>query len=203
MENKTFNPTDFLFRVFPAVAGGFLGAGVFLLVFLILQVFASINFENTAFPVFAVLAISFSGSIVANLSAAYFITFANTDKYPKKRPILLNSFVITITLFLIGIPFIITSENKLGVVGSFFIFSIIASSIFLELYKNTSNAGGIHGVIFAGFLLNVIFSKFFELGEDAILVVFLIFLLPFAWFFITSLSIIGEIIFNLIKNNNK
>lgn len=200
MEKNIFNPTDFLFRIFPAVAGGFLGAGVFLLVLLILQMLAAISFENTAFPIFAVLMISFSGSVVANVSAAYFITLANPDKYPKKRPILINAFIVTIVLFLISVPFILILQNKFGVICLFFIFAIMASAIFLELYKNNFNIGGIHGILFAGLLLSIVFAKlFFGSGEEILSVVVLIFILPFAWFFVASLSLVGEIIAALIK----
>jgi hypothetical protein len=190
--------SDYFLRVFPATAGGFLGAGIFLLVFLFLQSPANSNADNEAFSSFAVLFISFCGAASANVFALLFVSLANSDKFSHRKAILSNVLIATILLFLFSIPFLLSAQQPLGVIGIFLIFSATTSSVFSELYRNGYSLGSLYGAFLGGFLLTVLFQSTFDSDPEAALLVML-FLLPITWFLITSAMIIGELIYNAVK----
>lgn len=200
MQQKSITPTDYFFRVFPATAGGFLGAGIFLVFFMLLQMPATENMDNTTFSTFAILAISFAGAVSANVLAMLFLSMANAEKYPHRRVLLTNSFLSTLMLFLVAVPFLITSEKSLGITNMLFIFSATVSAVFAELFKDRFSLGGVYGALLAGFLLMISFSKIFESGDEMLLAI-LLFALPLTWFTVETMAVLGEVILNVFQNN--
>lgn len=193
--------TDFFFRIFPPTAGGFLGTGIFLLVFALLQSPASANADNFVFSSFAVLAIAFVGAISANILAVFFATLANPDRYLKedRNSLIIDTLFVSVLLYIVIIPFVLVSDNNaLSIVGFYFIFSVMVSGLVIERFVRNVSIFESGAVAFAGFLLTLIFMQLFEIGGSVMLVI-LLFILPMSWFIVSVFMTLGELIGGFIK----
>lgn len=200
MKPKNFSPADIFFRLFPAMAGGFLGTGIFMIAFLLLQFPANESGENQTFPAFAVLVIAFLGAVSANLLATLFLAIANPEKFPERRKNLTHVFFLTIAMFFAVMPFILLSTgNALSVVGIYFIFSALISTIIIKRTDEENSITETAGTVFAGFFLLLLFMKIFESDSGEAIIAVLLFILPISWFFITLFALFGEMIGNFIK----
>lgn len=200
MDQKTFNISDMVLRVFPALAGGFLGTGVFLLMFLFLQSPASENIENIVFSIFSIIVISFVGGISSNVLASVFLTIADGGKFQNKATSVINVFFLNILIFLATLPFLIISkENALYISGIYFIFSAMISALVLSIDSNGRlSVMESAGVVFSGFFLMLGFIKLFESGGEAMLAI-LLFIIPFSWLIISLFMGLGELFESLLR----
>ncbi len=197
---KQFSFMDIVLRIFAATAGGLLGVGIFLLVFLALKIPAKGAIDNMAFSNVSVLVISFCGVLSGSILGALLFTMASRESYSSKLPILRNIFISVFSFFLVSIPFLTLSEKKFEITGVLFIFSIMVSVLFLQFFRNDFSIGSIHGAFISGFFLILVFYKIFESGTSSIFI--LLFTLPFGWMIITFFSEIGGVLYSFLKKKN-
>ena len=192
---KNTSISEIFFRIFPSVIGGFLGTLAFLGAFLLLQLPLS---DNSAYSVFSVLVISFTGAIIGNLLATVFMIISNKGKFNSMHNSLNNIFLTNILLFLALIPFILISDNDaLSVVGFYFIFSAFISSIIIEILSKSLSVLAVVFPSLIAFVLLMLFSKMSADISGASIMV-LLFILPISWLLFSAFAVLGDALEKMI-----
>ena len=192
MESKDCGLAGFFFRIFPATAGGMLGAIIFLLAFSLLQSLAIANAANQTFVNFSIAAMSFCGVIFANFFAAFFLQVAN-ERFVNRGKILLNVLIANVLLFALALPFLLFGENLILPVVIFFVFAIFATHMCCEIFAKDFSTIILHFLFLASCLQVMALVKIFPQPGDGLAFVLLL-ILPLSHFACSLFAGLGLVV---------
>lgn len=213
MQNFQFSqknsPSSFLqliSRIFAGVGGGLLGTSLSLLIIIGLTV-SSQHTENILetskeFSGISFILIIFFGSFVSNLSALFFLTLVDKEKYKFRKHILQGGFFANILLFLFALPFylFLSSQELLLVIAGVHLFlSASTSALFAEIFSGTSYI--ISGVVGVGITQMIMIFTYIALGAPSSDTIVTILFLPFIWFLLPFFIFLTEKIYMVLSQN--
>jgi hypothetical protein len=174
-------------RIFAGVGGGLLGTSISLLVIVGLVFSQEANnsiFESSKeFSGATLLIVIFIASFASNLSALFFLTLVDTEKYKFRKHIIKGGFFANISLFIFALPFYIFTNDQellLSIAGIHLFLSASNSALFAEIFSGIRYViSGVVGVAIAQMIMIFIYISLGAPSSDTIAMVLF---LPFIWF---------------------
>lgn len=205
-ESKSSLLQQLLSRIFAGVGGGLLGTSLSLLVIM------GISFSPTAteigvqnsqeFTGVLLILVIFIASFVSNISAIFFLTLTDSDKYRFKKHILQGGFFANISLFIFALPFYILIQDKellLSIAGVHIFLAASSSALFAEIFSGIKYV--VSGVVGVGIAQMIMIFSYIGLGAPSTDTMVTILFIPFIWFLLPLFIFLTEKIYDLFFSN--
>ena len=205
MEKESFSSSiiALFLKMFAGIAGGLLGtSSAFLgMVFFIYSSSGVGNsLQSVEFSGVSLVVLIFVAAFVANMSALYFLTLVDKEKYRYKNYILKGAFFLNIFLFLVALPFYLIipqGDFLLTIAGIHLFLSASNSALFAEIFSGVKYAvSGVIGISIAQMLILLIYVG---IGAPSSNTIVTILFLPFIWMILPLFLFITEKLYRLFQ----
>lgn len=193
-------------KVLAGIGGGLIGTSASLLVLLGVTFFNNSigsSLSSHEFSGAALVIMLFVAVFLSNITAVYFLTKTNPEKYRFRSSILKGVFFLNIALFLISLPFYLTisSSNFLVSIAGIHVFlSACSSALLAEIFSGIEYV--LPAVIGISIVQMLILLGYVSLGEGGNNPIIVILFLPFVWTLIPIVLSLSEFIGTKIQQPN-
>ncbi len=187
-------------RVFAGVGGGLLGTSLSLLIIMGLSLSSASQTQDLQkaqeFTGMILIFVIFIASFVSNLSAVFFLTLTDREKYQFRSHIVKGAFFANISLFIFALPFyIIISEQELllSIAGVHLFLAASTSALFAEIFSGIKYViSGVVGVGIAQMIMIFVYMALDTPSSDTMVTLLFI---PFIWFLLPIFIFLSEKIY--------
>jgi hypothetical protein len=188
----------FLLRLLSGITGGVAGTlAAFITYFLMLPV-VSTGEGATSLSTLAIIIMAFVGTLIANTITAVMLTFMDSQKYSRRRTIIMHVFLfnlvlffLTILLYLLAIPLKIV----IGVAALHFLLSAFVSGLIMEILAGYEySLLGVYSVSL-GIFISISFA-FVALATGSSQLFITLGAMPIVWFILMITGGLSELIYD-------
>ena len=204
-ENQSLSSEIFqlFMKMFAGIAGGLLGTCAALLAMIVMVYSNSTMGTSVGVAEFSgatLVVIMFCAAFVSNMSALYFLTLVNKQKYRFKSHILKGGFFLNIFLFFVALPFYIMvppGDFLLTIAAIHLFLSASNSILFAEIFSGVQYA--VSGVIGVSIAQMVLLLTYIGVGAPSANTIVTILFLPFIWMLLPMFLFATEKLYALFK----
>lgn len=202
LPKNPLSPTLFTLRLISGVIGGSAGLLSLFVVYFLMQSLIPSQGDVGSLSVFAIIIMTFVGTLVANTLTAVMVTFMDHQKYSKRKTTILHIFIFNLILFFLTIPMHIIGI-ELGITpeiaATHFLLSAFMSAVIMEILAGYEYClVGIYGAGLGIFISIGIAFALLSAGIPPIVIIFGA--MPGAWLILQLVGGITEMAYdNYVK----
>lgn len=188
----------FLLRLLSGIVGGFSGLLALFVIYFLMLNFVPQSSGISSLSVFAIIAMTFTGTLVANTLTAVMVTFMDPLKYHRRKTTILHIFLFNLALFFLTIPLYmigISLEITSGIAAIHFLLSAFISALIMEVLAGYKySLLGIYGAGLGIFISIGLALALMATGLKPIVIIFAS--MPGVWLILQVIGGLTELIYD-------